>query len=162
MTPTSDPLRTMLRRIIASLAYRAAKTVRDVPATFATYRLDAKSRTSTELLAHMGDLFDWSLSMVRGQNIWHESTPLEWEHEVDRFYESLKKFDEYIASDAAIACSLDRLFQGPIADAFTHVGQLAMMRRLSGAPIIGENYFKADIVIGRVGVEQSKPRRIFG
>jgi hypothetical protein len=152
----------MLRHIIASLAYRAAKTLREAPTTFAAYRLDEKSRTSVELLAHMGDLFDWSLSMVRGQNIWHESNPLEWDREVDRFHDSLKKFDEYLASDAAIACSLDRLFQGPFADAFTHVGQLAMMRRLSGAPIIGENYFKADIVIGRVGLEQSKPRKIFG
>src|SRR2546426_11302508 len=39
--------------------------------------------------------------------------------------------------------------QGPIADALTHIGQIAM-RRLAGAPIKGESYFAAEILIGRV------------
>jgi hypothetical protein len=151
----------MFRHIVASLAYRATKTLRDVPGTFADFHMDAKSRTPVEILAHMGDLFDWALSMLQGKEIWHDSLPQDWNREVARFSDSLQRFDTYLASYARIACALDKLFQGPIADAFTHVGQLAMLRRLSGAPMRGENYFKADIIIGRVGMEQSKPRKEF-
>ena len=161
MITNSELNREMFRHIIASLAYRATKTLRDVPDAFATFRMDAKSRTPVEILAHMGDLFDWTLSMVKGEEIWHDSHPQDWNREVARFCDSLQKFDAYLAGNTLIACPLDRLFQGPIADAFTHVGQLAMLRRLSGAPIRGENYFKADIIISKVGMEQSKPRKEF-
>jgi hypothetical protein len=161
MTTNSEHHREMFRHIIASLAYRAAKTLRDVPGTFATFRVDTKSRTPVEILAHMGDLFDWALSMAEGKEIWHDSTPQEWTCEVARFCSSLQKFDACVAGNAPIACPLEKLFQGPIADAFTHVGQLAMLRRLSGAPIRGENYFKADIIVGKVGLEQSRPRKEF-
>lgn len=161
MTSNSEFNREMFRHIVASLAYRATKTLRDAPDTFATFRMDAKSRTPVEIFAHMGDLFDWALSILKGEEIWHDSHPQDLNREVARFCDSLQKFDTYLASNAPIVCPLDKLFQGPIADAFTHVGQLAMLRRFSGAPIRGENYFKADIIIGKVGLEQSKPRREF-
>jgi hypothetical protein len=60
-----------------------------------------------------------------------------------------------------IACPLEKLLQGPVADTFTHVSQLAMLRRIAGVPIIGENYFVADVIAGRVGLEQSNPRKTF-
>jgi hypothetical protein len=161
MTSNPESNREMFRHIIASLAYRATKTLRDVPNNFANFRIDAKSRTPVEILAHMVDLFDWSLSIVKGEELWHDSHPQDWNREIERFCDSLQKFDTYLASNAPIACSLDNLFQGPIADAFTHVGQLATIRRFSGAPVRGENYFIADIIIGKVGLEQSKPRREF-
>lgn len=161
MTSNSEINREMFRHIVASLAYRATKTLRNAPDTFATFRLNAKSRTPIEILAHMCDLFDWSLSIVKGEEIWHDSKPQAWSKEVARFCDSLQKFDAYLASNASIACSLYNLFQGPIADAFTHVGQLAMIRRLDGAPVRGENYFIADIDIGKIGLEQSNPRREF-
>ena len=161
MTSNSEPNREIFQHIVASLAYRATKTLRDVPDTFATFRMDPKSRTPVEILAHMGDLFDWALSMLKGEDIWHDSRPQDWNREIARFCDSLQKFDKYLADNKKIACSLNKLFQGPVADAFTHVGQLAMLRRFSGAPIRGENYFVADIEIGRVGLEQSKPRREF-
>jgi hypothetical protein len=53
------------------------------------------------------------------------------------------------------------LIQGPIADALTHVGQIAMLRRLAGCPIPGENYFAADIAPGRVGAQQAQPVQEF-
>jgi hypothetical protein len=161
MTLNSDHNREMFRHIVATLAYRATKTIRFAPDTFATFRMDVKSRTPVEILAHMGDLFDWALSMSKGEEIWHDSHPQDWNREVARFCDSLQKFETYLASNAPIACPLNKLFQGPIADAFTHVGQLAMIRRFSGAPIRGENYFKADIIIGKVGLEQSKACREF-
>jgi len=99
--------------------------------------------------------------MARGAESWHDSPPTEWADEVQRFFATVASFDEYLASDARLACSSERLFQGPIADALTHVGQLSMLRRVVGSPVRGENYFKADIALGRVGAEQGAPRREF-
>jgi hypothetical protein len=77
---------------------------------------------------------------------------------VARFFAALKEFDSYLASQAPLGFPSEKLFQGPVADALTHVGQIAILRRLAGAPVRGENYFKADITAGRVGAEQSGPR----
>jgi hypothetical protein len=153
--------REIYRHIVATLVYRVSKTLRDAPEHFATFQINSKSRTSIEILAHIGDLFDWALSMAKGKGIWHESVPNDWEKEVARFYKSVKQFDTYLANGSVIACPAEKLFQGPLADAFTHVGQLAMMRRIAGVPIKGENYFVADIAIGRVGAEQSEPVKEF-
>jgi hypothetical protein len=153
--------RGIVRHTIATIVYRGAKTLRDVPSDFGVFRINPKSRTPAEIVAHMGDLFDWALTIAKGQGVWHSSPPQVWNREVDRFYASVKEFDTYLAGPSTIACPLEKLIQGPIADAITHVGQLAMLRHLFGAPIRGENYFIADIVTGRVGPEQSKPRREF-
>jgi hypothetical protein len=153
--------REIVRHIIATIVYRGAKTLRDAPSDFEKFRINPQSRTPVEIVAHMGDLFDWALTIAKGQGVWHDSPPQAWDHEVARFYASVKEFDTYLASSSTIACPFEKLIQGPITDALTHVGQLAMLRHLFGAPIIGENYFMADIVAGRVGPEQSKPRKEF-
>ncbi|HCA81865.1 MAG TPA: hypothetical protein DEP53_19205, partial [Bacteroidetes bacterium] len=114
-----------------------------------------------EIVAHMGDLFDWALSMAKGHEIWRNSPPQEWDREVARFYDTVTEFDSYLATSSTVACPLERLFQGPIADAISHVGQLAMLRHLFGVPIRGENYYKADISIGQVGPDQPAPRKEF-
>jgi hypothetical protein len=90
--------------------------------------------------------------------VWHDSTPLPWREESARFFTVLGRFDDRLTSHAPLGCSPEKLFQGPVADALTHIGQLTMLRRLASAPIRGENYYKADIVAGRVGAEQSQPR----
>ncbi len=156
-----DGKREMLRHAVATVAYRGAKTLRDAPPSFAGYRGDPSSRTPVQLVAHLGDLYDWALSLARGSQAWHDSTPGEWLPEVERFLGSLRRFDEYLASDAPLGCSPEQLFQGPVADSLTHVGQLAMLRRLAGARMKSENYFKAAIEAGRVGLEQTPPRREF-
>jgi hypothetical protein len=161
MHMTSDSNREMIRHAVATLVYRATKTFRDAPANFGVFRINPESRTPVEIVAHMGDLFDWALSIAKGQEAWHNSPAQVWVREVARFYSSVKEFDAYLASRSKIACPLEKLLQGPIADAITHVGQLAMLRHLSGVPIRGENYFVADIIIGHVGPDQSAPRREF-
>jgi hypothetical protein len=161
MASNIDSQREIVRHIIATMVYRGAKTLRDAPSGFGVFRINPKSRTPVEIVAHMGDLFDWALTIAKGQGVWHSSPPQVWDREVDRFYASVKEFDTYLAGPSTIACPLEKLIQGPIADAITHIGQLAMLRHLFGAPIRGENYFMADIVAGRVGPEQSKPRREF-
>ena len=109
-------------------------------------------------VAHIGDLLDWGLSIARGKQVWKNAKPQTWEQEVERFFAALKEFDRYLAPPEPLACTPQELFQGPIADALTHVGQIAMLRRLAGTPMRGENYFTADIEVGRVGAEQSAPR----
>jgi hypothetical protein len=156
-----NPKRELLRHALATIAYRGGKAVRHAPETFGTFKADAATRTPARILAHIGDLFDWALAMARGQQQWHDSKQLEWNHEVSRFFETLGRFDAYLASGAPMACSAERIFQGPVADALTHVGQIAMLRRLAGAAMKGENYFEADIVAGRVGAEQVAPRHEF-
>jgi hypothetical protein len=153
--------RTMLRHAVATVAYRGGKAVRDAPAAFAAYSPDGSSRTAAKILAHIGDLFDWALSQARGAEAWNDSTPLAWNAEVARFFTTLERFDAYLASEAPLAAAPEKIFQGAVADALTHVGQLAMLRRLAGAKIKGENYARADIVAGRVGPDQTAPRREF-
>ena len=161
MTSASDPARQLLRHSVATVAYRGGKALRDAPDHFASFHIGDKTRTPAQILAHIGDLFDWALSFAQGQQSWHDSIPLPWNAELARFFAALKKFDDYLASDEPLHTSSEGLLQAPIADALTHIGQIAMLRRLAGSPIKGENYFKADIVAGRVGFDQSAPRREF-
>ncbi|MCI0692353.1 hypothetical protein L0337_10170 [candidate division KSB1 bacterium] len=158
MNLADDTKRQMLRHTVATLAYRGGKAVRHASEEFATFRIGENTRTPEKILAHIGDLLDWALSLAQGKHVWHDSTPLPWDKEVERFFLALKKFDDYLASDAPLEFSAEKLFQGPIADALTHVGQITMLRRLADAPVRGENYFKAEIIAGRVGPEQSVTR----
>ena len=162
MTPGPHPHREFLRHTVATLAYRAGKTLRDAPDSFVSFRAGETSRTPAQILTHIGDLLDWALSMARGAEEWHSSAPLPWGQEVARFFSALKGFDDYLASSEPLHAGVKELFQGPVADALTHVGQLAMLRRLAGAPIRGENYVQADIASGRVGPDQAPPHREFG
>jgi hypothetical protein len=157
----SDTKREMLRHTVATLAYRGGKAVRDAHDSFATFKASETTRTPAEILAHVGDLLDWALSIAKGNETWNNSEPLAWNDEVARFHAALKSFDDYLASDAALDASCERLFQGPIADALTHVGQIAMLRRIAGEPMKGENYSRAKIEVGRVGVDQETPKREF-
>lgn len=109
----------------------------------------------------MGDLFDWALTAVQGRERWHSSEPLSWREEKTRFYASLSAFDGYLASDAQLLAAAEALFQGPIADALTHVGQLAMQRRLAGSCTRGENFFVARINLGQVTDQQPAPVQPF-
>jgi hypothetical protein len=151
----------LLRHTLATLAYRASRALRNAPPEFASYRADDTGRTPAQILAHMGDLFDWALSIANGNQTWHNSDPLPWDQEVARFYAGLEAFDRRLASAEPLHAPAEKLFQGPIADAINHVGQLAMLRRMAGCPAGGENYYVADIAVGRVTLEQPAPRREF-
>jgi hypothetical protein len=153
--------RELLRHAIATLAYRGGKAIRGAPNGFANFKASEKTRTPGEILAHLSDLIDWALSMAEGKPAFHPSKPLSWEESSKRFFASLQRFEDYLASSAPLHAPAEKLFQGPVADALTHVGQIAVLRGVSGSPIRGENYFKAEIVVGRVGAEQAAPRQEF-
>jgi hypothetical protein len=158
---TPDTKREMLRHCVATLAYRGGKAVRGAPEGFETFGAGAGTRAAGEILAHVGDLLDWGLSMARGEQRWQDSAPRAWDEEVVRFFEGLAALDAYLGSEAPLAVTAEGLFQGPLADALTHVGQIALLRRMAGGPVRGENYFRAEVVAGRVGAEQAAPRREF-
>jgi len=154
----TDDARALLRHTLATVAYRGRKAVADAPDGFADFRLSPESRSAGRILAHIGDLFDWALSILEGQQRWQDSTPLSWNEEMARMFEALRRLDDRLASADPLGCSAEALFQGPIADSLTHIGQIAMLRRLAGAPVRAENYFKADIAAGRVGPDQTRPK----
>jgi hypothetical protein len=145
----------LLRHALATLAYRAAKTMRGASDSFADFKPGPTSKTPVQIVAHMGDLFDWALTMLDGQWKWHNSAPLAWAEECRRFFQTLKRFDTALASGKDIKTDVTKIFSGPIADALTHTGQLATLRRLAGCPMKGESYAQADIVIGRIAMEQT-------
>jgi hypothetical protein len=154
--PIPDPSVELLRHTVATLAYRAGKAVRGAPPEFASF--DGAGRTPLKILAHMGDLFDWALRLADGSHEWHNATPLPWNQEVARFFASLEAFDRRLATGTPLGHPAQLLFQGPIADALSHTGQIAMLRRLARCPMKGENYFKANITAGVVGIDQPAPR----
>jgi hypothetical protein len=159
--PPLEPERQLLRHTLATLAYRGGKTLRGAPEGFSGFRASDTTRTPGQVLAHIGDLLDWALSIAQGKQEWHNSQPQSWDQDTQRFFTALAAFDACLASDEPLGAPLEKLFQGPIADALTHAGQIAILRRMAGAPVRAENYFRAEIVAGRVGSEQASPHREF-
>jgi hypothetical protein len=150
--------RDLLRHTVATLAYRGAKAVAGAPKGFGDFRIGDATRAPVEILSHICDLLDWARALAEGHHRWNPVAPGAWDDVVARFFAALATLEEYLASDRPLGWSAERLFQGPVADALTHVGQLTMLRRLAGSPVRGENYAKAEIMAGRVGVSQAAPK----
>jgi hypothetical protein len=162
--PTRQPgpdARAVVRHLVATLAYRAAKVLRDVPPGFDTATLGPTVRRPVQIVGHMADLMAWGVSQARGKTVWKAEAGEDWEVEVRRFFDGLATLDGVLAADGPFEGSLEPIIQGPLADALTHVGQLAMLRGMSGAAVRPESYARAEIVVGRVGPEQAPPRREF-
>ena len=156
-----SPERALLRHLAATLAYRAAKVLRDVPEGFAVFESGAGHRTPVQIVAHLGDLMTWAVYLANGEYRWAAEGSGDWDREVHRFFGRLADLDQRLAQQDALGYSAEILIQGPLADALTHVGQLALLRGAAGSPVRPESYAKADIVIGRVGPEQAVPGREF-
>lgn len=156
-----DPKREFFRHTLATLAYRGGKAIRNAPEGFSDFRAGDGSRTAGQILAHIGDLLAWAYSLAAEQEAWSNATLQSWEKDSERFFALLKQLDDHLASALPLNVPLERLFQGPVADALTHVGQIGMLRRLAGSPVKGENYSVAGIRAGAVGPEQQAPKREF-
>jgi hypothetical protein len=149
----SDLKRELLRHVVATVAYRGGVAVSGAPPDFAAFRVNETTRTPGEILAHIGDLLEGCLYLVKGELVYLTSSPLPWDEEVARFFSAAKEFDLYLASDAPLACPVEKLIQGPVGDALTHVGQIVMLRRMAGKPVRAEGYFTAEIVAGEFNEE---------
>ena len=148
-----DLKREVLRHMVATVAYRGGIAVVDAPESFAGFRAHETTRTPVEILAHIGDLLEGSLYLLKGEMVFLTSTPLPWKEEVTRFFSAVTNLDSYLASEAPLACPIEKLVQGPIGDALTHVGQIVILRRMSGNPIRPAAYFTAEIVAGEINEE---------
>lgn len=147
---SKDLKRDVLRHLVATVAYRGGLAVTDAPPDFGAFCAHETTRTPGEILAHIGDLLEGSLHLVKGNLVQLSSTPLPWGEEVSRFFTAVKEFDRYLASEAPLACPIEKLVQGPVGDALTHVGQLVMLRRMAGSPIQSSGYFTAEIIPGEI------------
>jgi hypothetical protein len=158
--PKNEGTQSTLRQLAATLAYRAAKVLREVPPGFATFKIAPNSRTPVEIVAHMGDLMRWGTWLARGEHVWKPEGSSDWDREVDRFFMLLGEVDALIAA-SDFNGSVEKLIQGPLADALTHVGQLSMIRGAAGLPVRPESYARAEIVAGRVGRDQARGKAEF-
>lgn len=145
-TMTFDLKRELLRHLVAALTFRARIAVSDAPENFAAFKIDETVRTPAEILAHLGDLLQGSLYLMKGELVYLNSRPLAWKEESARFFSAAAELDSYLASDAPLNQAVEKITQGPIADALTHVGQIVMLRRAAGSPVRVESYFTVEIV----------------
>jgi hypothetical protein len=143
----------LLRHLVATVAYRGGIAISDAPEGFAEFRVHEGVRTPGEILAHVGDLLEGSLYLLKGELVYLASSPLPWGEEVSRFFSAAGRLDAYLETGAALACPVEKLIQGPIGDALTHVGQIVMLRRVAGSPARAESYFTAEIIPGMVKQE---------
>ena len=144
----SDPKRVLLRHAVATVAFRGGIAVSDAPADFAGFRVVESARTPVEILAHSGDLLYGSLHLLRGELVHFASEPLPWNEEVQRFLSGIRELDAFLAGNEPLAYPPERMIQGPIGDALTHVGQIVLLRRIAGSPVRAQSYFEAEITPG--------------
>lgn len=149
-TKMIDLKRELFRHLVATLAFRARVAILDAKPDFARFRINETVRTPDEILAHLGDLLEGSLVLMKGEFVVLNSAPLDWEDETKRFFSAVELFDSYLASDEPLAHPIEKITQGPIADALTHVGQIIMLRRAAGDPVKAESYFTAEIIPGKM------------
>ena len=135
--------------MVATVTFRGEIAVSGAPEGFALFRVHQVVRTPGEILAHIGDLLEGSIHLLKGEVVYLASSPLQWHEEVARFFSAAKRLDAYLASDAPLVCPVEKLVQGLVGDALTHVGQLVMLRRVAGSPIREESYFNAEIFPGK-------------
>jgi len=152
----------LLRHCLATVAYRGSKVLRDAPRDFGQFALDPNNeeafRTPGQILTHMCDLYDWALCLAKGEYRWTDTPQGEWAEDVARFFAAVEQLDVCLASETAFVGSPERIFQGPVADSLTHIGQLAMLRRAAGSPTAHENYYRADISIAQSTTDHRRRR----
>jgi hypothetical protein len=158
---TPDTARPVLRHLAATLAYRAAKVLRDVPPGFAATAFGASARRPVLIVAHLADLMAWGVTLARDNVSWKAAGGDDWDVEVRRFFDNLAALDRELETATLVPGAAEKLIQGPLADALTHVGQLAMLRGVAGAPVRPESYARATVTAGRVGPDQAPPGREF-
>ena len=154
-----DLKREILRHLVATAAFRGGIAVTNAPEDFAEFRAGQTTRSAGEILAHVGDLIEGSLFLMKGEFVLLQSIPRSWTEDIKRFFTAVNEFDLYLASEAPLAQPVERIVQAPIADALTHIGQIVMLRRLAGNPIRSESYFDAEIAAGEV-IEKHFPNFI--
>ena len=152
-----DEKRAMLRHFLAALAYRTQKALRDAPAWFALFDEGHQTRNPRELVSHMTSVLGYARTFFVGGRYHPEPLPT-MDAEVERFHEMLGDLARHLEQGTPfMGTTPEQMLQGPFADAMTHAGQLAMLRRLAGVPVAPENFIVASIDPARLGPDQALP-----
>jgi len=155
-----DRDRELLRHFLAAIAYRTQKALRGAPDHYPTFSAGHRVRTPVELLRHMSALMGYVRTLFQGGSYPVKPDPLPtFNDEVARFHDLVGAVGELLSSGAPCSISTEQLLQGPFADTMTHVGQLAMLRRLADSPVAPENFIYADIRADRLHADQPAPAR---
>jgi len=150
----------MIRHFLAALAYRFQKSIRDAPKGFANFEVGHGVRTPLAIVHHLNGVLGYGRVVLEtgDADYRHQHPQLDWQGEIAQLHATLQEIDTILTAAQHLTTDrLQRLLQGPLSDAMTHVGQLAMLRRLANSPIHGENFFKAAIAAGRLGEDQADP-----
>lgn len=158
---SADGARPVLRHLVATLAYRAAKVIRGAPDRFGSTSVGDTTRRPVRIVAHLADLMAWGVTLAQNNVAWKAAGGDDWDLEVQRFFDNLAALDRELTAATLAPGAAEKLIQGPLADALTHVGQLAMLRGMAGAPVRPESYARATVSAGRVGPDQAPPGREF-
>lgn len=150
--------RDLLRHFLAAIAYRTQKALRGAPDGFADFTAGHRTRTPVELIRHMASLMGFSVTLFVGGRYPHHPEPLSsWDDEVARFHAKLSEVAGHLERGSPLSISHQQLLHGPLADTMTHVGQLAMLRRLAASPVAPENFIFAEVRSDRLGRDQPEP-----
>jgi hypothetical protein len=151
--------RELLQHFLAALAYRTQKALRGSSENFPSFRAGAKVRTPHELVSHMNSVLGYATTFFLGGS-YRVPQLADFGKEVERFHSTLTSLSELVAKESDwVEISPEQLLQGPLSDAMTHAGQLAMLRRLAADPIPPENFIFAEIDAGNLSPEQPQPAR---
>lgn len=151
------PERALLRHMLAALAYRTQKALRDCPPDFGDFRVGVHVRTPHELVWHMTGVIGYARTFLRGGEFAPPRLPT-LADEIHRFHETLEALSEDLADPSLTASLTDAQFlQGPLSDAMTHAGQLALLRRLAGSPVPSENFIHAQVSAENLSAAQPLP-----
>jgi hypothetical protein len=152
-----DEKRALLVHFLAALAYRTQKALRDAPPEFASFRVAPKARTPHELVRHMDSVLGYARTFFAGGN-YRAPSLSDFRDAVNHFHETLADLARHIQQGSELTeITPEALLQGPLSDAMTHAGQLAMLRRLAGSPVPPENFVFADIRPDNLGPAQPPP-----
>jgi hypothetical protein len=158
-TALPDQKRPLLRHFLAALAYRTQKALHGAPASFAHFDAGNRVRTPQDLLRHMTAVLGYARTFFDGGTYEARLEPT-MEAEVARFHAMLEDLARRLDSGTPLRdITEEQLLQGPLADAMTHAGQLALLRRLAGSPVAPENFIFAAIDPHRLGPDQAPPAR---
>ena len=151
-----DEKRELLHHFLAAIAYRLQKALRGAPDTFPEFRVAPMVRTPHELVCHITSVLGYARTYFIGGTF--SLTPSDWESDIQALHAMLADFGRHLSDGTPFRNTDEKhMLQGPLADAMTHVGQIAMLRRLAGSPVHPENFIVANISATNLTSDQPEP-----
>lgn len=132
----------LLRLWLGAMKFRFTVAISGTVSDFASFDAGYGVRTPVEIVWHISQLLQNCCSMIAGS----PDVRLEfkgWYEEAARFYEVVEQLDQALLQFIPEQSIVDKLVQGPLADAASHIGQLMLLRRLAGSPVAYINYSQA-------------------